>query len=61
MSIDSCDHCDYIVVYEFTKMHQCPVCEVIREKEEAEQQVVNLQGDVENAEEELASLQNEIG
>jgi predicted nucleic acid-binding Zn-ribbon protein len=61
MSIDSCDHGAYVVVYEVTNKTVCPVCESLEEKNELEQQITNAQSDIENLEDEIASLQNELG
>jgi FtsZ-binding cell division protein ZapB len=61
MAIDSCDHGDFVVAYEVVRTNKCPVCELIEENKDLKQQVVSAQGDIENLEDEIASLQNEIG
>jgi len=44
MAISSCDHGDYIVVYDTGKGNiHCPVCELEQEKEDLEGQLEDLQ------------------
>lgn len=47
MAIDTCDHNDYIVVYDTQKIVGCPVCELIRENEDLTAQVEDLESKVE--------------
>ncbi len=50
MSIDSCDHGDYIVAYEVGKQNVCPVCSLISEHESTEQ---SLKSEIESLQSEL--------
>lgn len=47
MAIDSCDHGDYVVVYEFVNIKQCPVCTMQEELEDAARQIEELKDQVE--------------
>ena len=49
MPMDSCDHDDYIVVYEISyKIKKCPVCDLIEENGD---EIKDLKSQVENLQE----------
>ena len=53
MSIDNCDHGDYIVVYEVLRKNQCPVCTLTEELEEATERITALATEVEDLQQQI--------
>jgi peptidoglycan hydrolase CwlO-like protein len=57
MGIDSCDHGDFVVVYEMPENKQCPVCELENDKTNNENEIKDLKGQIEDLESEIATLE----